>query len=257
MGCNASQEPLVVPNENGNVTSSTAVDDDTLNDNDDVEQLPPPSDHSESLQTDQSPAAKPQSGKIRQSEPDVSISTTSHNSKSTRDSSSSPGNKMMTPKSMTPFSEAASPQNAEAFEGHKSPSAIGSPCPLASSVTDNGHQEEQEDEGDEETAVQSRTASAATKASSAASKRSCSQKSSQSIHEPPKAVEESVTVNSPEKICFDGASDLANNLASSTNKQADEDEDNTIELAEFGADEGTRFHSHFPQIHPQSSTILI
>lgn len=256
MGCNASQEPIIVPNENGNITTSTAVDDDTLNDAEQQHQ----SELEQELELKQSPQTPPsvpeQQSYNNQSEPDVSISAT-NNSNNMRDGSSSissngngsasPDNKTMTPKSVTPFSSSplssvASPptkRHEEGFVGHKIESANGPP--LAPPAIDNGNQEQQQQHpkqnsfGEGGTAESPRVQSATTKASSAASStRSASQKSFASVEKG----EESMTANRLE-ICSDGASDLANNLANSITETNNED-DSTIQ---FGNEEGTNtFH---------------
>lgn len=248
MGCNASQEPIIVPNENGNIiTSSTAVDDDTLNDAEQQQQ--------KLEQSPQPPSAPDQQSHNNQSEPDVSISAT-NNSNIMRDGSSSissngngnddvgsgsPDNKTMTPFSSSPLSSAASPptkRHEKGFVGHKIDSAKGPPLAAPPSI-DNGNQEKQHKQNN--TGVESpRVQSATTKASSAdssSSTRSGSQKSSATVEKG----EESMPGNRLE-ICSDGASDLANNLANSITETNKED-DSTIE---FGNEEGTNtFHGIF------------
>lgn len=225
MGCNASQEPIIVPNENGNATMVDAAAE-----GDDDNGKPPQSlSHQGQQQQQQS----------NQSEPEVSATNNDPNVRP------SPGNKtmMMTPQSVgPPMAEHEDAELAEeGFVGNKN-------TPSSPPVDNEVGSEAAEDE--ESQMVQSRAQSSATKtisSSSAGSARS-SAKSSVVAEEQQQGnhrglnsggeKKESVTANRLE-ICSDGASDLANNLPNSIT-ETNANGTSTIELSEFGTEEGTR-----------------
>lgn len=226
MGCNASQEPIIVPNENGNATMVDAAAE-----GDDDNGKPPQSlSHQGQQQQQQS----------NQSEPEVSATNNDPNVRP------SPGNKtmMMTPQSGLgpPMAEQEDAELAEeGFVGNKN-------TPSSPPVDNEVGSEQAEDE--ESQMVPSRAQSSATKtisSSSAGSARS-SAKSSVVAEEQQQGnhrglnsggeKKESVTANRLE-ICSDGASDLANNLPNSIT-ETNANGTSTIELSEFGTEEGTR-----------------
>lgn len=223
MGCNASQEPIIVPNENGNATMVDAAAE-----GDDDNGKPPQSLSHQGQQQQQS----------NQSEPEVSATNNDPNVRP------SPGNKtmMMTPQSVgPPMAEHEDAELAEeGFVGNKN-------TPSSPPVDNEVGSEAAEDE--ELQMVQSRAQSSATKtisSSSAGSARSSArsvvaEEQQQGNHRGLNSggeKKESVTANRLE-ICSDGASDLANHLPNSIT-ETNANGTSTIELSEFGTEEGTR-----------------
>lgn len=237
MGCNASQEPIILANENGNVTATSAADEDHNNGDG------PPQQQQSSSPTQSPDHQQQQQQQPNQSEPEVSTVTANNNDNVRNGSRGSPGNKPMTPKSVTPpvsssiVSSQSSTNRQEPREsiGNKKQSFLAS----AEQLTDENEEIAQ---------------SPPTTTSAAASVRSSSEKSvatadAGEIEIPGEEIAKKATTANGHEICSNGASDLANNLVNSiseTNKEQQaenatkekEPNTSTIELSEFGNEEG-------------------